>query len=109
MKKIFILLPVLILLWLLLSGFLANFHTVIPNKFYRSAQLDAQTLAHYVTDNNIATVINLRGANPKNEWYRQEKQVANELKVKHIDIKLTALGLPKIHLVKQLINALQTS
>jgi undecaprenyl-diphosphatase len=108
MKKILILLPVLILLWLWLSGFLENFHTVIPNKFYRSAQMDAQTLAQYVTDHNIATVVNLRGANPKNEWYRQEKKIANILKINHVDIKLTALGLPKIHLIKQIIDAFQT-
>ena len=109
MKKI-IILPLLAILFSVLFFYFIkpNFHTVIPGKFYRSAQLDAKTLTRYGTDYNISTVVNLRGANPEDEWYIQEKQAALELKAKHVDIKLASSGLPKIHSVKKLIDTLQT-
>lgn len=88
--------------------FKTNFHTVIPDKFYRSAQLDAETLSAYITDHNIATVVNLRGANPKNDWYIDEKKITSKLNVKHVDIKLTAYDQPKINRVKEIIEVFQS-
>ena len=85
-----------------------NFHTVIQNKFYRSAQLDVNSLKHTITEHKIATVINMRGTNPEDEWYIQEKQATLSVNAKHVDIKFTAYGLPKISRVKDLINLLQS-
>ena len=109
MNKIIILLLSAILFSVIFFYFIKpNFHTVIPGKFYRSAQLDAKTLTRYGTEYNVSTVLNLRGENPEDEWYIQEKQAALALKANHVDIKLGSTGLPKIHSVKKLIDILQS-
>ncbi len=57
-----------------LSG---NFHTVVPDQFYRSSQLSPTALEGYVQRYGVKTIINLRGAEPNKKWYRDEKQVAD--------------------------------
>jgi hypothetical protein len=46
-----------------LSAFLfnKNFHTVIPNEVYRSAQPSPAALDHWITEFGLRSVINLRG------------------------------------------------
>ena len=39
-----------------------NFHEVIPNELYRSAQLDAEDIKHHVEKKAIRSILNLRGA-----------------------------------------------
>jgi protein tyrosine/serine phosphatase len=67
-----------------------NFHVVVPGELYRSAQPDAGFLARVHAEAGIRTVINLRGANPEANWYRQETAEAERLGVRVIDFKMKA-------------------
>lgn len=54
---------------------LYNFGVVRKKQLYRSAQLPADVLDHYMKYFNIKTVINLRGQHPEEAWWRDEKAV----------------------------------
>ncbi|MSO71529.1 MAG: protein tyrosine phosphatase [Alphaproteobacteria bacterium] len=73
--------------FLQLSG---NFHAVIDGELYRSAQPTPARLAEYVRDYGIKTVVNLRGSNPAQGWYREEVVTASALGIAHIDFAMSA-------------------
>jgi protein tyrosine/serine phosphatase len=50
-----------------------NFGIVIPGRVYRSAQPSA-SLAKAIREFGIKTVLNLRGSNPDQSWYRPERE-----------------------------------
>ena len=49
-----------------------NFGVVQPGRIYRSGQMPALALARTVRERQIRTVVNLRGPNPRESWYREE-------------------------------------
>src|SRR4051794_32961625 len=61
--------------------FVGNFHTIIPGRAYRSAQLSGDDLRDAIKSNGIRTIINLRGRNPWMDWYKDECAIAHELNV----------------------------
>jgi protein tyrosine/serine phosphatase len=67
-----------------------NFNTVVADELYRSAQLTPDQLAHFVTQYQIKTVVNLRGNNPGREWYDDEISEARKLQIDHVDFALSA-------------------
>src|SRR5882724_2650657 len=67
-----------------------NFHVVSEGRVYRSAQMDAGSLARAIQEHGIKTVINLRGGNEASDWYRAETATARELGVQHFDFNLSA-------------------
>lgn len=67
-----------------------NFHEVAKGEAFRSAQPSPDDLERYVADHGIRTVINLRGANPSEAWYRDEVAVARRLGVRHVDFRMSA-------------------
>jgi uncharacterized protein (TIGR01244 family) len=67
-----------------------NFHTVVAGELYRSAQPSPTDLARYKADFGVATILNLRGANPGKPWYDEEIAAARKLGVTVIDIPLSA-------------------
>lgn len=69
-----------------------NFHTVIPNQVYRSAQLDSRQLNHYVEEYHIKSIINLRGAAIDTSWYENEIRISSEKGITHYDVHLDALN-----------------
>ncbi|TCK30796.1 uncharacterized protein (TIGR01244 family) [Ancylobacter aquaticus] len=79
----------------LLGGFLGieqlvgNFHTVVADELYRSAQIDADQLAGLKAEYGIATVINLRGPSSK-PWYQREVATSRALGITHVDFQLSA-------------------
>ena len=96
-----------IFLWFIYDYTQTNFHTVLPNKAFRSAQLSAEVLAKKINEHQIATVVNLRGPNPEEDWYIEEKKVVETLKVKHIDIKLASRDLNRVNRIKKIIDIYQ--
>jgi protein tyrosine/serine phosphatase len=85
------------LLFLFLSGGYAayilktgNFHEITQGEAYRSAQLDRDELQHCIKKYNIKTIVNLRGENPDQKWYREEMAVSKEFNVAHYDVSLSA-------------------
>jgi protein tyrosine/serine phosphatase len=65
-----------------------NFHTVVAGQLYRSAQLGPGAISDSVRRYGIRTIINLRGENPRQQWYRSEVDAARDLKVTHIDFSM---------------------
>ena len=75
------------------AGFLhvtGNFHSVIDDQFYRSAQPTSDELASYIQAHGIKTVINLRGTHPGAAWYDDEVTTARGLGITHIDFGMSA-------------------
>ncbi|MBB3386632.1 MULTISPECIES: dual specificity protein phosphatase family protein [unclassified Rhizobium] len=75
------------------AGFLhvtGNFHSVIDDQFYRSAQPTSDELASYIQAHGIKTVINLRGAHPGTVWYDDEVSTVRGLGITHIDFGMSA-------------------
>jgi undecaprenyl-diphosphatase len=71
-----------------------NFHTVIAGCVYRSGQLSPASLESHVAQKHIRSVINLRGANPGDDWYEQECAVAQRHGLRHYDLPLDSLFPP---------------
>lgn len=67
-----------------------NFHSITEGEAYRSAQLDRDELDYYIKKYNIRSIINLRGRNLNESWYREEIEVSAERKVAHYDLSLSA-------------------
>lgn len=73
---------------------LYNFHWVVPGEAARSAQAYGGFLAAFLKSRGIATLINLRGANPHWHWGRYETRVCGKIRVAHRDVKLNSRRLP---------------
>lgn len=78
------------LLWLGYLHVTGNFHAVIAGEFYRSAQIGRADLSAYVGRYGIASVVNLRGANPGTPWYDEEVAAAADLGIAHHDFRMSA-------------------
>ena len=66
-----------------------NFHEIIPGELYRSAQLSPEQLEMFAKNYNIRTIVNLRGSNPNDDWYKNEVAVSDKLNLKHIDYRIS--------------------
>lgn len=71
-----------------------NFHWVVTGEAARSAQAYAGFLGQFLKSHGIATLINLRGANPRWAWWRYETRVCRQIGVVHRDVKLNSRRLP---------------
>lgn len=74
--------------------FYANFHTIIPNKYYRSAELTHQQFINIIDKYHIKSVINLRGKNPKYGWYQTESNTLKQLHTHLYNIALSSYVMP---------------
>ena len=85
-----------------------NFHVVVEERIYRSAQLSGHKLRKIIKKNRIRTIINLKGLKT-NINYKIESEIANKNNVKLSNIKFSAHELPsylKLNtLIYTLINA----
>lgn len=71
-----------------------NLRVVTPHGLYRSGQMHPARLAKCVRKLGIRSIINLRGANPRSAWYREERETAARLAVEHHDFRLYSQRLP---------------
>jgi protein tyrosine phosphatase (PTP) superfamily phosphohydrolase (DUF442 family) len=55
---------------------------------YRSGQLSTSQLETAVRNNDIRTVVNLRGKQPDAKWYQEQKRLLRELRVKQVDVPI---------------------
>ena len=67
-----------------------NFHAITANEAYRSAQLNKKQFEHYIKRYSIKSVLNLRGKNLNDQWYKDEINICEILGVAHYDIELSA-------------------
>ncbi len=73
-----------------LYGLSSNFHTITAGEAYRSAQLSGPEFENYIKKYGIRSILNLRGENPYEQWYRDEISISKEYNVAHYDIALSA-------------------
>jgi protein tyrosine/serine phosphatase len=73
--------------YLRLSG---NFHAVEEGLAYRSGQLSGSQLETRISQNQIRTVINLRGNNAGARWYDDEIKASAATGVHHVDFALSS-------------------
>ncbi|MGH7221996.1 MAG: tyrosine-protein phosphatase, partial [Gemmataceae bacterium] len=87
----------------------SNFHTVIPDEVYRSAQLSAAALEQFIHDKHIHTVINLRGCCDPEAWYLDEGRVTLRNNVSLEDFSFSAGRLPSVVTLRQLLEVIDRS
>lgn len=87
----------------------SNFHTVISGEVYRSAQLSAATLEHFIRDKHIRTIVNLRGCCDPEAWYLNEGRVTLRNDVSMEDLGFSACRLPSRVTLLQLLEVLDRS
>jgi protein tyrosine/serine phosphatase len=81
-----------------------NFHPITPGEAYRSAQLDQDELKYYIHKFDIHSIINLRGKNTGELWYRKEIATCKKLDLKHYDLGLSAGRKPSSREIKELLR-----
>lgn len=86
-----------------------NFHTVIPGRLYRSAQLQPDKLRAYVGQYGIRSIINLRGPHPQEKWYVGERSVSRQDHLQQYNVILPAHGLATHQELLRLARILQVA
>jgi protein tyrosine phosphatase (PTP) superfamily phosphohydrolase (DUF442 family) len=67
-----------------------NFGAVAPGRIYRSAQLSPGGLARTLRVHRIRTVLNLRGSNPDQPWYRAERAATLAAGATQVDVPMSS-------------------
>jgi protein tyrosine/serine phosphatase len=67
-----------------------NFHSITPAEAYRSGQLGNDTLAKYVKEYNIRSILNLRGKHEGESWYDDEVAMSAKLGLPHYDVGISS-------------------
>ena len=86
-----------------------NFRAVEEGAFYRSAQMSRGLLKVVLRKYEIATVINLRGANPDQAWYRHEIRVCERQGVVQHDLAWSMNRLPSPESLQEYVTLVQTA
>lgn len=67
-----------------------NFGEILAGEFYRSGQMPASALKEVIRDRRIKTVLNLRGENPDQPWYRAEREAALAAGATLVDVPMSS-------------------
>ncbi len=76
--------------WLFARWWSGNVDTVIPGRFYRSAQLGPDHLTGLIARHGCRTVLNLRGPNPSARWYREERDATLQAGATQVDLPIAS-------------------
>jgi protein tyrosine phosphatase (PTP) superfamily phosphohydrolase (DUF442 family) len=87
-------------------AFGGNFHIVIPNRVYRSAQPSVAAIERAVADHGVRTVINLRGTCNPMPWYLEESRATHALGICQEDVCFSAGRLPSVTEMRRLVEVL---
>ena len=79
-----------------------NFHVVIEERIYRSAQLSENKLKRIIADKKLKTIINLRGKN-------EGKKIAEDNGIQYYSFRFVAHSLPNCTQLDALIEALKAA
>ena len=86
-----------------------NFGQVLPGAIFRSGQMPPSTLAQTIREHRIKTVLNLRGSNPSDAWYRDELAATLDNGATHVDVAMSScLWMSHVQL-KALVETLEKS
>jgi protein tyrosine phosphatase (PTP) superfamily phosphohydrolase (DUF442 family) len=99
---------ILFLILLVLWSRWGNFQTIVPGAVYGSAQPDSASLEHWLAWYHLRAVINLRGANPAEPWYVEERKVVQRHGLPWYDLPLESQVLPAAKEVQALVPVLES-
>lgn len=85
----------------------ANFHEVVPEKVYRSAQPEPEQLRGWIDKYEIRTILNLRGDAGRET--QDEQIVADQTGVTMLTVELSAYRLPTRKALLEVIEILETA
>ena len=85
-----------------------NWHRV-DDSLFRSAQMYGGHIQPLLKHHGVATVINLRGANPNSTWYHPERAACEALGITHLDRPLHSRRLPKQEMLVGLLETFQSA
>jgi protein tyrosine phosphatase (PTP) superfamily phosphohydrolase (DUF442 family) len=88
--------------------FHGNFHTVIPNEVYRSAQLSPETLRRRIREFRLQSVINLRSDEETKSRFKGEQEVTEVHGVNLHFIRMSVF-MPPRKTLQQLVHLLSTA
>ena len=83
-----------------------NFHTVVPGRVYRCAQLSGPALTRLIQAHGIRTVVNLRGCCAPFPWYLDECRATHHRDVAQEDVCFSAGRLPSGPELRRLVEVL---
>lgn len=86
-----------------------NFGVLEPGRVYRSGQLPAAALSATVRDRKIKTVLNLRGSNPDQAWYRAERRAASTGGATLVDVAMSSCQWMSREQLRAVVRVLDTS
>jgi len=86
-----------------------NFHEVVEERIYRSAQLSENKLKRIIAKKKLKTIINLRGKNEEKKWYAMEKKITEDNGIQYYSFRFVAHSLPNCTQLDALIEALKTA
>ena len=73
--------------WRYVTG---NFAVLVPGRVLRSRQLSGAELTRTIRTHRVRTVLNLRGCNPDQPWYRNERAATLAAGATQIDVPLAS-------------------
>ena len=78
------------LTWIAANQARYNFAVLEPGRIYRSGQMSPGALRRTLHDYHVKTVVNLRGANPREPWYQEEIATTLAAGVTQVDLSLSS-------------------
>ncbi len=85
-----------------------NFGTVRQGEVYRSGQMPAEALTDTIVANRVKTVLNLRGDNPDQSWYRAERQAVLDSGITLVDVPMSSSEWMSRAQLRAVVNVLDT-
>ena len=82
---------------------------MLPDKIYRSAQLNTTQFKYYIDKYHIKSVLNLRGQASTRRWYQDEINTVQLAQVRHYDFGLAAKGLVSVKNMQTLAHIIQNA
>jgi protein tyrosine/serine phosphatase len=90
------------------AAYTDNIHK-LDESFYRSAQLEAETLRELIESNKIKSIVNLRGEAKDASWWQEEKALAEELGVDYYNVQMYSYILPERETIVELLEILENA
>lgn len=67
-----------------------NFGVIVPGRSYRAGQMSSAMLGGIVRVHGVKTVLNLRGSNPDQAWYRAERAATTAAGATQVDVSMSS-------------------
>ncbi len=93
--------------WYVFVG--GNFFTVLDGELYRSAQPAPEVIEQKHEKYGIKTIINLRGARPNKQWYKEELAVSERLGIAHYDFQWSSRNQPPVDDMKRFVETVRNA